>query len=129
MLSLCVAALVLNQCCLVIQLSPVINMYKWRICIDTYPEVVIYTKKKCYKFPANVIHWFILMHIHIQQIFFTSNLIHIHIPPNMCLCSDMYPRSYAYLEFRVSGFLGLKDMHMCFEPFQAFMSGWPRYTK
>ncbi len=80
------AALVLNQCRLVIQLSPVINMYNWWICIDTYPEAV-------------VIHWYILMHIHIQQIFFTSNLIHIHIPPNMCLCSDMCPMSYAYLEF------------------------------
>jgi hypothetical protein len=32
----------------------------------------------------------------------------------------MYPMSYAYLEFRVSGFLGLKDMHMGLQPFSSF---------
>jgi len=46
------------------------NMYKWWICIDTYPEVVIYTKNKCYKFPADVIHWYILMHVPHQADFF-----------------------------------------------------------
>jgi hypothetical protein len=46
------------------------------------------------------------------------------------LCRDMYPMIYTYPDFRVLGFLGLKDMHMHLELFQVFLgSHWPKYTK
>jgi hypothetical protein len=37
---------------------------------------------------------------------------------------------YTYPDFRVLGFLGLKDMHMRLELCQNFLgSQWPKYTK
>jgi len=34
---------------------------------------------------------------------------------------DMYPMIYTYPDFRVLGFLGLKDMHIRLEFFQVFL--------
>lgn len=74
-------------------------------------------KNKCYTYPVDcfsLVIWYIFISILICA----------------SLCRDMYPMIYTYPDFRVLGFLGLKDMHMHLELFQVFLgSHWPKYTK